>query len=243
MSSDARALPLAETTLSHFFMRRLRRCAENLGHRPQEDTFWYLGSLLDRFGRSDAVFSYGLAGVAQGGQTLVEMIEGTYVAFRRAIEQMVINTTCQCNACANISTLDLKFLVHHGRFSISSLRGMDELVGSAVNEVFRLLKNGITDTTGIHAYTAYSAGAVEALGLDGFTTNLTRHTETYPGLDPLTVWVQDMHPVWEQERDSTRFRIDHDDVLVRVEAELPVLCKPEDCCGNKGLADAGRQHT
>jgi hypothetical protein len=31
-----------------------------------------------------------------------------------------------------------------------------------------------------------------------------------------------MHPVWEQERDSTRFRIDHDDVLVRVEAELPV---------------------
>ncbi|MEJ2535069.1 MAG: hypothetical protein P8008_06290, partial [Gammaproteobacteria bacterium] len=58
MPSDARALPLAETSLSHFFMRRLRRCAESLGHWPQEDTFWYLGSLQDRFGRSDAVFCY-----------------------------------------------------------------------------------------------------------------------------------------------------------------------------------------
>jgi hypothetical protein len=172
--------------------------------------------------RGDAVFSYGLAGAVQGGQTLVEMIEDTYVAFRGAIEQMVINTTCQCNACANISTLDLKFLVHYGTFSISPLRGTDELVGSAVNELFRLLKNHITDTTGINAYTAYTAKAVEALGLDGFTTNLTRHTETYPGLDPITVWIQDMHPVWERDRDATRFRISPDDVLVRVEDELPV---------------------
>jgi hypothetical protein len=172
--------------------------------------------------RGDAVFSYGLAGVAQGGQTLVEMIEDTYVAFRRAIEQMVINTTCQCNACANISTLDLKFFVHHGTFSISPLRGTDELVGSSVNELFRLLKNGITDATGIRAYTAYTAEAVEALGLDGFTTNLTRHTETYPDVDELTVWIQDMHPVWERGRDGTRFHVSPEDVLARVEAELPV---------------------
>ena len=67
-----------------------------------------------------------------------------------------------------------------------------------------------------------AAEAVEALGLDGFTTNLTRHTETYPGLDPITVWIQDMHPVWERDRDDTRFRIPPDDVLVRVEAQLPV---------------------
>ena len=172
--------------------------------------------------RGDAVFSYGLAGLAQGGQTLVEMIEDTYVAFRRAIEQMVLNTTCQCNACANISTLDLKFLVHYGTFSISPLRGTDELVGSAVNELFRLLKNHITDATGIRAYTAYTVEAVEALGMDGFTTNLTRHTETYPDLDALTLWIQDMHPVWERDRNGTRFRIAPDDVLVRVEDELPV---------------------
>ena len=145
-----------------------------------------------------------------------------YIAFRRAIEQIVINTTCQCNACANISALDLKFLVHYGRFSISQLRGTEELVGSAVNELFRLLKNHITDATGIGAYTAYTAEAVEALGLDGFTTTLIRHEETYTDVDALTMWIQDMHPLWEQDREGPRFHIDPDDVLARAQAELPV---------------------
>jgi len=172
--------------------------------------------------RGDAVFSYGLAGAASSGQALVETVEETYVAFRRAIEQMVLNTTCACNACANISTLDLKFIVHHGTFSIMSLRGTDELVGSAVNELFRLLKNTIVEATGIHAYTAYTAQAVEALGLDGFTTDLVRHTETYPGLDALTIWVQDMHLVWEKDRAGDRIHVPPDDVLARVDAELPV---------------------
>jgi hypothetical protein len=172
--------------------------------------------------RGDAVFSYGITGAGLGGQTLVEMIEDTYVAFRRALEQMVVNTTCQCNACANISTLDLKFLLHHGPFSISTIGGTDELVGSSVIELFRLLKNGIADATGVSAYTAYTSEAVEALALDGFTDDLTRHTETYPDVDPITVWVQDMHPVWERKREGSSFRIEADDVLLRVEDELPV---------------------
>lgn len=170
----------------------------------------------------DAVFSYGIASGALGGQTLVEMVEDTYVAFRRAIEQMVMNTTCQCNACANISTLDLKFFVHHGTFSVSPLRGKDELVGPAVIEIHRLLKNQITESTGITAYTAYTSQAVDALALDGFTTSLTEHSETYPEVATLTLWVQDMHPVWKAKRDQTQIRISPDDVLVRVEGELPV---------------------
>jgi hypothetical protein len=225
---------MSRTTSGHLLIADISGYTQYLTSSELEHAQEVLGSLMELLIdrtlpplrvaglQGDAVFSYGLAGVAQGGQTLVEMIEGTYVAFRRAIEQMVINTTCQCNACANISTLDLKFLVHYGTFSITPLRGSDELVGSAVIEVHRLLKNRITDQTDIHAYTAYTAEAVEALGLDGFTTNLTRHTETYPDLAPLTVWIQDMHPVWEQERDNSRFQVPPDDVLVRVEAQLPV---------------------
>ncbi|GAB4578214.1 MAG: hypothetical protein Fur0022_09480 [Anaerolineales bacterium] len=51
----------------------------------------------------DAVISYGLRDNFFQGQTFVEMIEDTYVAFRRAIDLMVLNTTCTCNACKNIS--------------------------------------------------------------------------------------------------------------------------------------------
>ena len=86
----------------------------------------------------DAVFSYSLQGIALQGQTFVEMIENTYVAFRRAIDLMVMNNTCKCNACANISTLDLKFFIHHGTYGIQRLGGHDELVGSDVNLIHRL---------------------------------------------------------------------------------------------------------
>jgi hypothetical protein len=225
---------MSRTTSGHLLIADISGYTQYLTSSELEHAQEVLGSLMELLIdrtlpplrvaglRGDAVFSYGISGAVQGGQMLVEMIEGTYVAFRQAIEQMVLNTTCQCNACANISSLDLKFLVHHGRFSISSLRGSEELVGSAVNEVFRLLKNTITGTTGIRAYTAYSVEAVAALGLEGFTANLAVHTEEYPDLGSVTVWVQDMHPVWERDRGGTRFRIAEGDVLARVEAELPV---------------------
>jgi hypothetical protein len=171
--------------------------------------------------QGDAVFSYGVDSGVLGGQALVEMIEDTYVAFRHAIDQMVINTSCQCNACANIAGLDLKFLLHHGTFSLSPLRGRDELVGRSVIEIHRLLKNSITEATGIGAYTAYTSEAVSALRLDGFTEGLVEHAETYPDLGTLTVWVQDMHAVWETKRDATQVHVDPEDALVRVEGKLP----------------------
>jgi hypothetical protein len=225
---------MAHTTSGHLLIADISGYTRYLTSSELEHAQQVLGSLMELLVdrtlpplrvaglQGDAVFSYGVASRALGGQTLVEMIETTYVAFRRAIEQMVLNTTCQCNACANISTLDLKFFVHYGTFSISPLRGKDELVGAAVIEIHRLLKNSITDATGVRAYTAYTAPAVDALRLDGFTDHLTRHTETYPDLGALTVWVQDMHPVWEDERDHSRVRLDPTDALVRVQHQLPV---------------------
>lgn len=42
----------------------------------------------------DAVISYTPDDSFMQGQTLVELIESTYVEFRRALELMVLNTTC-----------------------------------------------------------------------------------------------------------------------------------------------------
>ena len=47
----------------------------------------------------DAVFSYAPKGGFLSGQTLLEIIESSYAAFRRALELMVLNTSCTCNAC------------------------------------------------------------------------------------------------------------------------------------------------
>ena len=225
---------MAYTTSGHLLIADISGYTRYLTSSELEHAQQVLGSLMELLVdrtlpplrvaglQGDAVFSYGIASGALGGQMLVEMIEDTYVAFRRAVEQMVLNTTCQCNACANISTLDLKFFLHFGTFSISPLRGKDELLGPAVIEIHRLLKNHISEATGVRAYTAYTSAAVDALRLDGFTEPLIRHAETYPDLGTLTVWVQDMHPVWENNRDDTRLRVDPNDVLAQVQDELPV---------------------
>ncbi|NND14385.1 MAG: DUF2652 domain-containing protein, partial [Acidimicrobiia bacterium] len=170
----------------------------------------------------DAVFSYGLEGKALGGQTFIEMIEDTYAAFRRAIDLMVLNTTCDCNACANISSLDLKFFVHHGAFSLQDLDGRHELLGPDVITIHRLTKNSITETTGLRAYTLYTDAAIDALGLDGFTDRLVSHREEYEEVGPLDLWIQDMHPVWEQKAEELRIEISADDTLVEIAGDLPV---------------------
>lgn len=50
--------PITETSLGDYFRKRLTRYARKLRPPPHEDTCWYLGSLLDRFGRSEYLFTY-----------------------------------------------------------------------------------------------------------------------------------------------------------------------------------------
>lgn len=48
----------AETSLALYFKDRLTAYAEQADPPPNEETCWYLGNLLDRFGRSDAFYTY-----------------------------------------------------------------------------------------------------------------------------------------------------------------------------------------
>jgi hypothetical protein len=160
--------------------------------------------------QGDAVFSYGIDTGAVSGQTFVEMIEAIYVAFRRAIEQMTLNSTCDCSACANLGTLDLKFIVHHGEFLIQSIGANRELVGSEVIVAHRLTKNTVTTTTGVRAYAVYTASAVSALGLAHLTGEWIPHREVYDSGE-VECWVADMTPVWEAARHRALVEIPESD--------------------------------
>ena len=183
----------------------------------------------------DAVISYALNGSFSQGQTLVEMLEGTYVAYRRALQQMVLNTTCTCNACRNIPSLDLKFFVHYGTFMLQDLASYTELIGSDVNLVHRLTKNSITEVTGLRGYGVYTEAAVEALGIGDLCGRMVQHKESYEHLGEVSVYVQDMQAVWERERTTARVVVDPDDALLTIEEDFPVgqpllwdyLTKPE----------------
>ncbi|HVY50119.1 MAG TPA: DUF2652 domain-containing protein [Devosia sp.] len=168
----------------------------------------------------DAVISYGLSNHFLQGQTFAESLEDTYVSFRRMVELMVRNTTCQCRACQNIGALDLKFFVHHGAFAVQKLDAHDELVGSDVNLLHRLLKNHVTETLGLRAYTLYTEPALRKLGLDPAGAGMTGLVEQYEHLPPVRVFVTDMHPVWERKRRQTQAAIAPSDILVRVDCDI-----------------------
>ena len=168
----------------------------------------------------DAVISYGLREGFPSGQVFVETIEDTYVSFRRLIELMVRNTTCPCNACRNIGSLDLKFFVHYGEFAVQKLDAHDELVGSDVNMVHRLTKNHVTEATGLNAYTLYTQAALEQLGLADDVGQFVALEESYEHLPPVRVYIQDMHPVWEAKRDALQARIAPEDELYRLEVDI-----------------------
>lgn len=170
----------------------------------------------------DAVFSYELAAPSVSGQTVVEMVEGTYVAFRKAIELIVLNTTCDCNACANVGSLDLKFFVHHGEFALQQIGDRRELLGTAVNIAHRLTKNSVKDRTGITAYTLWTADAFSALALAPLAQAWIPHVEVYDDVGQVDCWVQDMHPIWLQQRERSELKIDPDEVLVEASIVIPL---------------------
>lgn len=72
MDHDDSQAPLTETSLSAYFGRQLQHYARRLQPPPQEDTCWYLGNLLERFGRSEQVFCY------DGGQLTIRPLALLY---------------------------------------------------------------------------------------------------------------------------------------------------------------------
>jgi len=68
----------------------------------------------------DAVFAYAPQTKIARGEAILELVESTYVAFRSRREAAHRRTTCTCNACRNIPSLDLKFISHHGDYFILS---------------------------------------------------------------------------------------------------------------------------
>ncbi|OGK24116.1 hypothetical protein A3C25_05395 [Candidatus Roizmanbacteria bacterium RIFCSPHIGHO2_02_FULL_38_11] len=168
----------------------------------------------------DAVISYGVEDGFFQGQTFIEILEDTYFAFRKSIEMMSMNNSCGCKACANIDNLDLKFFVHYGIFAIQRIGDHDELVGSDVNLIYRLLKNKVVGKTGIKAYSLYTEAALKRLGIKSINKTMKAHFESYKHFGKIKVWTQDMHPVWQKKHKASRIFISQDQILTKEEVEI-----------------------
>jgi uncharacterized protein YndB with AHSA1/START domain len=169
----------------------------------------------------DAVISYAPEASFLQGQTMVEIIENTYVKFREARQRMQLNTSCTCNACQNIPNLDLKFFVHHGTYMLQKITSYTELVGNDVNVVHRLTKNRIKDEIGVSAYAAYTQAAVDALGIQEFVKEMQEHIEEFPDVGELKLYVEDLEPAWQRESKRRRVFVDPEEALFVLETEIP----------------------
>jgi len=91
----------------------------------------------------DAVFAYLEERQLQEGQSLLELIDQTYLAFREKALALYSQATCPCKACRALPTLDLKFLVHHQAIANSKLRSISlpqRIVTTRSPSIWSLLK-------------------------------------------------------------------------------------------------------
>jgi hypothetical protein len=139
----------------------------------------------------DAVFAYVAEAHLPRGETLLELLEATYLAFCGRRDSSHRRTTCTCAACQNMPSLDLKFFVHHGDYILQQVSGIRELVGSDVNLAHRLMKNHLTEATGWKAYVLVTERGLEHLGVR--PANLHAQIETYEHLGAVPTLSYDLH--------------------------------------------------
>lgn len=166
----------------------------------------------------DAVFAYTTATL--NGETLLELIDATYIAFREG-QEIFRGNLCDCEACQSLPTLDLKFVVHYGEFVFQKVSGFEELVGTDVNITHRLLKNHIGHATGWRAYALLSKTALEKMNVQ--VDNLFVHTETYDHLGEIKTFTLNLAPRYQEFLESKRFFVTEQDADLTIgqETSLP----------------------
>ena len=157
--------------------------------------------------QGDAVFMYGQMPEGTTGQAVLESVEMLYCSFASALETMVLNTTCQCNACVNISGLGLKIVMHCGEYVMTEIGGTQSLSGPDVIAVHRLLKNNIVEQTGIRDYMLVTQPCVDDLGIEDIVAGWTAHTEEYEHVGEVKGYISSLPDVWEFVRQQNENKV------------------------------------
>ena len=171
----------------------------------------------------DAAFVYVPAATVDG-PGLRDVIERCYFAFQRRIRDIRQASTCECNACVRMPELDLKFVAHHGLVARQRMAGREELVGSDVVIVHRLLKNHVSDELGLAAYALYTNALMGAMGIDDpAAAGMHEYRETFESVGEVAGWVVDLAAAWAEERRRQRTKVTATDALavITIPAAVP----------------------
>jgi uncharacterized protein YndB with AHSA1/START domain len=154
----------------------------------------------------DAAFTFATVERIDGSM-LLDTIERCYFGFRRRRRDVRQATSCPCNACTRIPDLDLKFVVHHGVAIHQKVAGRQELLGSDVIVVHRLLKNEVVERLAMAAYALISQACIDASDIDPAALGMREHTETYERIGDVRAWAHDLDRRWQEEEARGRVRV------------------------------------
>ncbi len=174
----------------------------------------------------DAAFTYATTEKIDGSM-LLDTIERCYFGFRRRRRDVRQATSCECNACARIPDLDLKFVVHHGAAITQKVAGRQELLGSDVIVAHRLLKNEVVEKFGIQAYALITQKCIDASDIDPEKLGMSHDTETYDRIGDVSTWVHDLGRSWQEEEARGRVFVSPQEAIVNL--SVPTNAPPQVC--------------
>jgi uncharacterized protein YndB with AHSA1/START domain len=167
----------------------------------------------------DAAFCFAPAEKVDGS-LLLDTIEHCYFGFRRRRRDVRQATSCECNACLRIPDLNLKFVAHQGLVIRQRVAGREELLGSDVIVVHRLLKNDIVEKLSMPAYAAISDAIFKDTRIDPVALGMTPHSETYEHVGEIKLWVNDLERRWQEEDSRQRVFIGSKDAVFAMETQV-----------------------
>jgi uncharacterized protein DUF2652/polyketide cyclase/dehydrase/lipid transport protein len=168
----------------------------------------------------DAAFLFVEDGRAEGS-LLLDSIEASYVAFRRRLRSIDQATSCDCNSCRLAPRLDLKLFVHRGSYVRGRIAGRDELAGSDVILVHRLLKGATAAGARGNGYALFTAAAVEALALEPEALGMVSAEESIEHIGRVLTFTLDLEGRWQAETARRRLDISEGRVVLEVERTIP----------------------
>lgn len=164
----------------------------------------------------DAAFAYAVTD-AIDGSVLFDTAENCYFDFRNRLLSIRQASTCECNACSLIPTLNLKLVAHHGQVATQQIAGRKELVGNDVILVHRLLKNSIPDP----AYFFITDACMATTTVDSKELGLRRHIEDYEDFGEVGGWIEDLEWAWQADRDLKKVYVSAEGAALDISGFIP----------------------
>ena len=172
--------------------------------------------------QGDAIICYAPADSFHQAEQLLDVMERTYFDYRRLLDLMKLNNTCDCNACINMSALDLKIFIHYGQYLEQDIGSKRDLQGTDVILAHRLMKNTVNDKFGFPGYGLITETALEAMGIDPAKEGMAVHSEQYEHYGNVTVYIHDLRAAWKVERERHRIAVAVDDAAAHASVFVPI---------------------